>query len=115
MPFKRTPHIVASRDLLVGGAQRFLLTRVARCIATAKGRGDVRAIKTMMQSLKRGYPILIFPEGDISFFGHGRPIESSIPRLVKMLNVDLMTCRVTGGSPPSPGTTSVGTSVPRRL
>ena len=97
MPFKRTPHIVASRDLLVGVFKTILLTRIARCISTAKGKGDIRAIKMMMQSLKRGYPILIFPEGDISFFGRARSIETSIPRLVKMLKVDLITCRVNGG------------------
>ncbi len=97
LPFSRTPHIVASRDLLVGVFQTILLTRIARCISTAKGRGDIRAIKTMMNSIKRGYPILIFPEGDITFFGRPRSIETSIPRLVKMLGVDLITCRVHGG------------------
>lgn len=97
LPFSVTPHIVASRDLLVGTLKRFVLTRVARCIPTAKGKGDIRAIKTMIGSIKRGYPIMIFPEGDITFFGHTRPIEESVARLVKMMRVDLITCRVTQG------------------
>lgn len=97
MPFRITPQIVASRDLFVNPFERFVLTYVARCIMAPKGGGDVRTVKELMRAVAAGYPVLLFPEGDISFFGRSGELPKSIAMLVRKLGLDVITCRVSGG------------------
>ncbi len=97
MPFRITPQIVASRDMFVNPFERFMLTYIARCIMAPKGGGDVRTVKELMRAVAVGYPILLFPEGDISFFGRSSELPKSIAMLVRKLGLDVITCRVSGG------------------
>lgn len=97
LPFKITPQIVASRDLFVKPFERFILSYVARCIMAPKGGGDVRTIKEIMRAIQAGYPVLLFPEGDISYFGHTEEAPKAIAMLVRRLGLDVITCRVSGG------------------
>jgi 1-acyl-sn-glycerol-3-phosphate acyltransferase len=102
MPFRITPHIVASRELFVRPFERFVLTWVARCLMTSKGRGDYSVVKKLFVAISTGYPVLLFPEGDITFFGATAPIDPSIANLVKRIGLDVITCRVSGGHLSSP-------------
>lgn len=97
LPFKITPQIVASRDLFVNPFERFILSYVARCIMAPKGGGDVRTIKEILRAVDAGYPVLLFPEGDISFFGHSGELSKAVAMLVRKLSLDVITCRVSGG------------------
>lgn len=97
LPFRITPQIVASRDMFVNPFERFVLTYVARCIMAPKGGGDVRTVKELIRAVSAGYPILLFPEGDISFFGRSSELPKSIAMLVRKLGLDVITCRVSGG------------------
>lgn len=97
LPFAITPHIVASRDLFVSPALRFVLTFVARCIMATKGGGDLRTVAGIRAAVASGYPVLLFPEGDISFFGQSAPLPKSAAALARSLGLDVITCRVAGG------------------
>ena len=97
LPFRITPHIVASRDLFVHPFERFVITRVARCIMAPKGGGDVRTVRELFSALERGYPVLVFPEGDITFSGETGPVERGIAVLAKKAGLDIVACRVSGG------------------
>jgi len=102
LPFRITPQIVASRDLFVDPLERFVLTRVARCIMATKGGGDLRTINGIMRAVDAGYPVLVFPQGDIPFYGEGAPVPRSAAMLARKLGLDLVTCRVSGGYLSSP-------------
>lgn len=102
LPFQITPHIVASRDLFVHPFERFVITRIARCIMAPKGGGDVRTVRELFSALERGYPVLVFPEGDITFSGETGPVERGIAVLAKKAGLDVIACRVAGGHLSSP-------------
>lgn len=97
LPFRITPQIVASRDMFVNPLERFVLSYVARCIMAPKGGGDLRTVKELMRAVAAGYPVLLFPEGDISFFGRSGELPKAVAMLVRKLGLDVITCRVSGG------------------
>lgn len=94
---RRTPYIIASETLHTKFGLRFLLKYVAKTIPKSKGTNDIRTLRNILAVIKRGYPILIFPEGDTTFYGKTNYIEYSTAKLVKKLGVDLVVCNVTGG------------------
>jgi hypothetical protein len=81
---------------------RFALTYIARCIMAPKGGGDVRTVKELVRAVATGYPVLLFPEGDIAFFGRSVELPKSMAMLVRKLGLDVITCRVSGGYLSSP-------------
>jgi 1-acyl-sn-glycerol-3-phosphate acyltransferase len=97
LPFRITPQIVASRDMFVNPFERFVLSYVARCIMAPKGGGDLRTVKELIRAVAAGYPVLLFPEGDISFFGRSGELPKAVAMLVRKLGLDVITCRVAGG------------------
>lgn len=97
LPFRITPHIVASRDLFVHPFERFVITRIARCIMAPKGGGDVRTVRELFSAIERGYPVLVFPEGDITYSGETGTVERGVAVLAKKAGVDVIACRVAGG------------------
>lgn len=97
MPFRVTPHIVASRDMFVDPLERFVITRIARCVMAPKGGGDVRTVRELLDAIARGYPVLVFPEGDITFSGATGEVPGSIAVFAKKAGVDVIACRVAGG------------------
>jgi 1-acyl-sn-glycerol-3-phosphate acyltransferase len=97
MPLWKIPYIVASDNLFTKQPTKFLLTHVARVIAKSKGTSDIRTVKGLINAVKSGYPILIFPEGDTTFYGETNYIEEATFKLIKKLKVDVVTCHVKGG------------------
>jgi 1-acyl-sn-glycerol-3-phosphate acyltransferase len=95
--FRNVPAIVASQDLMIKPYMNFLLTWVAKCIPKSKGKSDFRTVKSILSYIKKGYPILIFPEGDSTFYGETGYIEYSTAKLIKKLGIDVITCRHSGG------------------
>lgn len=97
MPLWKIPYIVASENLFTKQPTKFLFTYVARIVAKSKGSSDVRTVRGLIGAVKRGYPILIFPEGDTTFYGETNYIEEATFKLIKKLNVDVVTSHVKGG------------------
>ena len=97
MPFKKVPFIVASQVLFKKKSTRFLVTQVAHVIPKSKGASDTITVRELIGAVRRGYPILIFPEGDTTFYGETNYIEESTMKLIKKLEIDVITCNVKGG------------------
>lgn len=97
LKLKRIPYTIASRILFVRQPTKYLLGRVANAIPKSKGAADLKAVKDIFRVVKKGYPILIFPEGDTTYYGETNYIEESTYKLIKKLKVDLVTINVKGG------------------
>lgn len=95
--FKKTPFIIASETLLTKQPLKFLLTQVAHVIPKSKGKGDLKTVRKIFEVIKKGYPILIFPEGDTTFYGETNYIEPATMKLIKKMGLDVITCNVKGG------------------
>jgi 1-acyl-sn-glycerol-3-phosphate acyltransferase len=97
MELRINPFIVASHNLFLSQPLKFLLSEVAHAIPKSKGKGDLKTAKELISAVKRGYPILIFPEGNTTFNGETNYVEASTMKLIKKLKVDLVICHVKGG------------------
>lgn len=93
----KVPHIVASQTLFNKKGLGFLLKHIAHAIPKSKGSSDIRTAREIIGAAKRGYPILIFPEGDTTFYGETGYIEESTFKLVKKLGLDVVTNNIKGG------------------
>ena len=93
----RTPCSIASQTLFAKQPTKFLFDYIGHGIPKSKGASDLRTAKRIFQAIKNGRSILIFPEGDITFTGETNYIEESTYKLIKKLNVDLVTCTFRGG------------------
>ncbi len=94
---KKAPFIIASRVLFKKHPTKFFVKQVAHVIPKAKGETDLGAVRGIIRAIKRGYPVLIFPEGNTTFYGETGYIELSTMKLIKKLGVDVITCNVKGG------------------
>ncbi len=92
----KVPFIIASQTLFTRQPTKFLVSQVAHVISKSKGRSDAAAIMSIFSTVKRGYPILIFPEGDTTFYGETGYIEESTMKLIKKLKLDVITCNTRG-------------------
>ena len=97
LPFRKTPAIISQEFLLSAKGLRWLLKHVAKVIPKSKGSADVRSIKSILTYVKKGYPIMIMPEGDSTFFGRTGPIEPATAKLIKKLELDVVIAKTKGG------------------
>ncbi len=97
MPWKKTPAIVAAEYLMSQRGLKFLLNDVAKVIPKSKGASDVRTVKGLLKYVKKGYPVMIMPEGDSTFFGETGYIEPATAKLIKKLKVDVVVGLIKGG------------------
>ncbi|MDD4183915.1 MAG: 1-acyl-sn-glycerol-3-phosphate acyltransferase [Candidatus Izemoplasmatales bacterium] len=95
--FKNVPFIIASQTLFTRQPAKFFVTQIAHVIPKSKGKSDIQTIRSIFNAVKKGYPILIFPEGDTTFYGETGYIEESTMKLIKKLGIDVLTCNVKGG------------------
>jgi len=97
LPFRVTPAIISQEFLLSAPGLRWLLKHVAKVIPKSKGAADIRTIRLIHSYVKKGYPIMIMPEGDSTFFGKTGPIEPATAKLVKKLGIDVVIAKTKGG------------------
>ena len=97
LPFRNTPAAVSQEFLLSTKGLRWLLLHIAKVIPKSKGTADVRTIRQIFTLVKKGYPIMLMPEGDATFFGNTRMLEPATAKLIKKLGVDVVAAKVKGG------------------
>lgn len=93
----KVPYIVGSQTLFRKQPLKFIMKHVARVVSKSKGQSDIQTVRRLFQAVKDGYPILIFPEGNVSFFQTTGYIEPSTYKLVKKLGIDVVVAHVSGG------------------
>lgn len=97
LPFKKTPAIVASEFLMSVKGLAFVLKHIAKVIPKSKGAADIRTAKGLIRYVRKGYPVMIMPEGDNTYFGDTGYIEEATAKLVKTLKVDVVVGLFRGG------------------
>lgn len=85
-----------SRNTLFRTPFRNWFFRGLNCIPVDRGGTDITAIKTVLQLLKDGKPVLIFPEGTRSFDGNFQPAQAGVGMLAIKTKVPVIPCRVFG-------------------
>ncbi len=61
-----------------------------------KGASDYKAVKITLKKLKRGYPILIFPEGQTSWDGETQPVFPGVEKIIKLTGASLVMMNIKG-------------------
>jgi ribosomal protein S27E len=75
----------------------FLLTKVIETIPKRKGQSDITTIRAMMDAMKKGNGVLLYPEGNSSYFGKESVVPFSTAKFLKKIKYDIVLCKVNGG------------------
>lgn len=78
----RKIRFVTSRDFFRSRTTRFLLNMLG-AIPKMQFRTDTQAIKSILQTIRTGGAVAIYPEGQRSLDGRLQPIDTSIAKLIK--------------------------------
>jgi hypothetical protein len=73
------------------------MKHLARAIKKRVGKSDILAMRRVYESLKQGYVVGLFPEGDNTFYGETLPIYKSTGKLLKRTDVDVYMVKQFGG------------------
>lgn len=94
--FRAPLHIMMNDDgFRAGAVSRWYLHGIG-AFAKKKGAQDLKAMKNTLGFLKRGEPVLIFPEGQATWDGETQPIYGGIERVVKRARCPLVIVRLRG-------------------
>ena len=74
-----------------------LIRTVADPIPEPRGGAAVKTVRQIIDRIRSGYSIMIFPEGCRSFNGETIPVTLSTGKMVKLAGCGLVTYRTTGG------------------
>ena len=104
MNIKYYPYPVASNILYTHPVMKFALNKIVKSIPKRKGQSDIQTIRLILNAFqkdKRG--IMIFPEGNSSFFGEQTPTDyKATAKIVKKISHDLVMAKIDGGFFSSP-------------
>jgi len=81
---------------------RFVAHSLADTVCRSNSKNNISYLKELFQAKKQGLSIGIYPEGGIAYFNQSLPIDISIAKLAKKLDIPIMLCNVHGGSFVSP-------------
>ena len=93
---RRPVYFVATEELFRG---RFLggLLRWLGAFPKRKAASDLKTMKNMMQVLRRGGLLGLYPEGVRTWDGTNGPLIPTIAHLIRRMKVPVYTCRLEGG------------------
>ncbi len=60
------------------------------------GVPDIKSIRSMVNAKDDGRIILLYPEGEITWTGENKPLESNVPRLIKLLKIPVVLVKAKG-------------------
>lgn len=98
IPLARYPFPVINAFMYRTPFMKFVLTQMIHSIPKRKGQSDISTIRTILDTVKnenRG--VMLFPEGNASYFGKESPIPYSTAKLLKKMKLDIVVCKVDGG------------------
>lgn len=90
-------YFVASEHIMRKGLGTWFLKRYFDPIIHLKGKAGLNTIANMLKSLKAGFNVMIFPEGNRSFNGLTCEYQASIGKLARKSGATLVTYRLEGG------------------
>lgn len=97
LPLDKYPYPVINAFVFTSGFMKFVLMKLITSIPKRKGQMDVTTIRTIVETLKNGRGIMIFPEGNASYFGKESPIMPGAGKFLKKMKKDVVFCKTNGG------------------
>ncbi len=94
---KKGIRFVATEIAFLDFSKKIGMQHLARAIKKRVGKHDYVATKRIFNSLKQGYSIGLFPEGDNTFYGETLDIYKSTGKLIKKAQVDVLLIKQQGG------------------
>ncbi len=93
---KKYPFPIINAFMFVNKSMKFLLTKVIHSVPKRKGQNDIITIREMMRIIKTGRGIMLFPEGNSSYYGCQSPIPYSTVKLFKKMKLDIVIAMANG-------------------
>lgn len=90
-------YFVASEHIMRKGLGTWFLLRYFKPIIHAKGKAGLQSSMEILRTLKNGYNVALFPEGNRSFNGVTAPIFPATGKLARRSGASLVTYRIEGG------------------
>ena len=94
---KKNIRYVATEIAFLDFSKKIGMGHLARAIKKRVGKHDFLATKRIFKSLKDGYAVGLFPEGDNTFYGETLDIYQTTGKLLKRTNVDVILVKQQGG------------------
>jgi len=93
---KKYPYPVINAFMFVNKSMKFVLQKLIYSIPKRKGQSDISTIREMMKVVKKGRGIMLFPEGNSSYYGEQSTIPYSTVKLFKKFKLDVVICKTNG-------------------
>ena len=93
---KKYPYPVINAFMFVNKTMKFVLKKLIYSIPKRKGQSDITTIREMMKVIKSGRGVMLFPEGNSSYFGEQSEIPFSTVKLFKKFKLDVVICKTNG-------------------
>jgi 1-acyl-sn-glycerol-3-phosphate acyltransferase len=93
---KRPVYFVATEDLFRGRLLGWLL-RWFGAFPKRKAASDLKTMKNMLQVLRRGGLVGLYPEGVRTWDGTNGPLIPTVAHLIRRMRVPVFSCRLEGG------------------
>lgn len=94
---KKPPVPVINAFLFVSPFTKFLLTKMYPSIPKRKGQSDLVTVRSMMKTLKGGRGVMVYPEGNSSYYGKESSIPFSTVKFFKKVKKDIVVAKNNGG------------------
>jgi len=94
---KKNIRFVATEIAFLDFAKKIGMRDLARAIKKRVGKHDILATRRIFKSIRQGYAIGLFPEGDNTFYGETLDIYESTGKLLKKANIDVILIKQRGG------------------
>ncbi len=88
---------VATEMAFLDKGKKFGMGFLARAIPKRVGKVDIVATRKILEYIKKGYAIGLFPEGDNTFYGETLGIFKATGKLLKKAGVDIVLVKQEGG------------------
>ena len=96
MFLKKYPFPIINTFMFTDPRMKYILTKVISAIPKRKGQIDISTLREMMRVVKSNRGIMVFPEGNASFFGKESPIPFSTVKLFKKFKIDVVAVKTNG-------------------
>ena len=96
------PHRANYVVAIDGFIKREWLMRLVGCICTRKFTNDVMLVKNMLYAIKQGDIVVLYPEARYSLCGTNAVLPASLGKLIKKMNVPVVTLIMHGHHVNSP-------------
>ncbi|XMB73148.1 hypothetical protein RJI07_04340 [Mycoplasmatota bacterium WC30] len=93
---KNPPAPVINTFMFTSKIWKYILTKLYPSIPKRKGQSDIITVRMMMKVIKNGRGVMLFPEGNSSYYGKESKIPYSTVKFMKKMKKDIVFCKTNG-------------------